>query len=92
MTPAPSGPTRRPKPRTLAEWFDGPPVLVQGQLLPRSQRVLGKLVHVHQSMISMILRGERTPSVKTARRLEKVTGIPLDVLVPPLPPDDDNDA
>jgi hypothetical protein len=71
-TPEPLTPAPR-TPRTLAEYLAGPP--------PRSQRSLAKVVHVHQSMISMLTRGERAARGTLATKLHKVTGVPLAVLI-----------
>lgn len=78
----PAAPIVKARPRTLGEWLAGPP--------RRSQRFLAGRVGCHQSMISMLVRGERAARGKLALRLHEETGVPLRVLIArPVPDDDD---
>jgi len=79
MAPAAASAPRIP--RDLAEWLAGPP--------KRSQYKLGQKVGCHQSMISMIARGERYAGGILAQRLARATGLPTEVFLAPVPLDDD---
>lgn len=64
---------RRPKPQSLQEFLDGPPVI--------GQRELADAAGCNQSMISMLIRGKRIPSARLAARLHAITGVPLKKLI-----------
>lgn len=76
---APTTP-RRPRPRTLVEWLAGPP--------RRSQRWLANEVGCNQSMISMLAQHKRAARGDLALKIQKVTGLPLKVLIARTLPDD----
>lgn len=45
------------------------------------QAELARALGVNYSYVSLILRGKRVPSVDTLKRLNEVTGIPMETLV-----------
>jgi transcriptional regulator with XRE-family HTH domain len=57
----------------LARYLEGPPRITQRELADR--------VGVHQSLISQIVSGARTPSGQLALSLHQETGIPVDQLL-----------
>jgi hypothetical protein len=63
----------RPTPPTLKAWFVAHP--------KRSQRWLAKEAHCNQSMISMLVKGERDAGGKLAERLHALTGVPIHALL-----------
>lgn len=46
-----------------------------------TQKAFGDLVGVSQATVSDYLRGEMEPTMRTLRRIRKVTGIPFDKLI-----------
>ena len=71
-TPTTAAPT---PPRSLREYLNGPPRV--------TQRALALRVGCHQSMVSMLVRGQRLPRALLATKLHRVTGVPLDTLLRP---------
>lgn len=65
-------------PTTLQAYLDGPPRI--------RQRALAKRLGVHQSMISMLAKGQRRPRAKLALLLHRITGVPLKALLNPQRP------
>jgi transcriptional regulator with XRE-family HTH domain len=71
------------RPKTLAEWLSVPGA-------GRSQRKLAKRVGCHQSMISMLVKGQRAARGKLALALADETDLPVEqFLIPHLPSDDE---
>jgi transcriptional regulator with XRE-family HTH domain len=70
----PPTPSTHP-PRTLREYLEGPP--------RRSQDDLAADAGCTQSMISMLVRGQRQPRADLAVRLHTITRVPLAVLLAP---------
>jgi transcriptional regulator with XRE-family HTH domain len=46
-----------------------------------TQKAFGELIGVSQATVSDYLRGEMEPTMRTLRRIRKVTGIPFDKLI-----------
>lgn len=60
--------------RTLAEYFD--------KTKPkRTQQWLADQLDVDRSYVSLIMNGQRQPSLELALRIERITGVPLTSLV-----------
>lgn len=47
-----------------------------------TQRAAAKLLGMHYTFLSQILSGDRSPALKTAVRIERVTGIPVEAWMP----------
>jgi transcriptional regulator with XRE-family HTH domain len=62
-------------PRSLKDYLKGPPRVTQARL--------AKQLGVNQSMVSMLVKGQRQPRAKLALRLHEITGIPLKTLLDP---------
>jgi len=73
-SPPPAAPAP-PGPRSLRAWLKGPPRI--------PQHVLARKVGVNQSLISMLVTGDRLPGGQLALRLARVTGIPIEALLHP---------
>jgi transcriptional regulator with XRE-family HTH domain len=71
-----------PKPKTLAEWLALPGA-------GRSQRKLAAKVGCHQSMISMLVKGQRAARGKLALALAEETELPVEQFLIPHSPSDD---
>lgn len=80
--PAPKATAATLKPKTLAEWLAVPGA-------ERSQRKLAKRVGCHQSMISMLVQGQRAARGKLALALADETGLPVVLFLTPHPPSDE---
>jgi transcriptional regulator with XRE-family HTH domain len=65
--------SRKVKARTLAEWFEQNPL--------KTQADLAESLGVVPSYVSMLVNGERTPSLELALRIEGITGVPVSALV-----------
>lgn len=63
------------KPRNLAAWFTANPT--------QRQEDLAKRLGIGQAHVSMLVNGERTPSLRLALRIEDITGVPVSALVAP---------
>jgi transcriptional regulator with XRE-family HTH domain len=64
---------------TLREYLDAEGI---------EQQILAKRAKITQGHLSLILRGERTPSLPLALRLAKIANVPVESLVGKLHTDD----